>query len=256
MKALFASMAILALTAGTSAQSPAPPKNLPGRVGAPAAQADANGFRVGEEILISSAGGWVKGTILSANGNAYRVHSELGVVVTKVYPSDLRRVGLLTAKDHANGQYDLHDAVQVNVNGAWVDGEIIATLGAEYQVQLPNRRTVWANPQIMRPGTVAAKPAAPKAGVPPKPGLTSCAGKIEGRYATTGGFATMSILFRSGKAVMRLPFSQEDDELECWMGGGKVYLHKPGESQDMALDINDDGTLQSPLGELKRKGNQ
>jgi len=256
MKALFASMAILALTAGTSAQSPAPPKNLPGRVGAPAAQADANGFRVGEEILISSAGGWVKGTILSANGNAYRVHSELGVVVTKVYPSDLRRVGLLTAKDHANGQYDLHDAVQVNVNGAWVDGEIIATLGAEYQVQLPNRRTVWANPQIMRPGTVAAKPAAPKAGVPPKPGLTSCAGKIEGRYATTGGFATMSIVFRSGKAIMRVPFSQEDDELECWMGGGKVYLHKPGESQDMALDINDDGTLQSPFGELKRKGNQ
>ena len=66
----------------------------------------------------------------------------------------------------------------------------------------------------------------------------------------------MTIVFRSGKAVMRAPFSQEDDELECWMGGGKVYLHKPGESQDMLLDINDDGTLQSPLGELKRKGNQ
>jgi len=256
MKALFASMAILALTAGASAQSPAPPKNLPGRAGAPAAQDDANGFRVGEEVLISSAGGWMKGTILSANGNAYRVHSQLGVDVTKVYPSDLRRVGPLTAKDHANGQYDLHDAVQVNVNGAWVDGEIITTLGMEYQVQLPGRRTVWANAQTMRPGTAAPKPAAPKAGSPPKPGLTSCAGKIEGRYATTGGFATTSIVFRSGKAVMRVPFSQEDDELECWMGGGKVYLHKPGESQDMVLDINDDGTLQSPLGELKRKGNQ
>src|SRR4030095_281139 len=153
MKAFFGSIAILALTAGASAQSPAPPKNVSGRAGAPTAQADANGFKVGEEVLISSAGGWVKGTILSANGNAYRVHSELGVDVTKVYPSDLRRVGLLTAKDHANGQYDLHDAVQVNVNGAWVDGEIIATLGTEYQVQLPNRRTVWANPQIMRPGT-------------------------------------------------------------------------------------------------------
>ena len=256
MKALFGSIAILALTAGASAQSPAPPRNVSGRAGAPTAQADANGFKVGEEVLISSAGGWVKGTILSANGNAYRVHSELGVDVTKVYPSDLRRIGPLTAKDHTNGQYDLHDAVQVNVNGTWVDGEIIATLGTEYQVQLPGRRTVWANPQIMRPGAVAAKPAAPKSGAPPKPGLTSCAGTIEGRYATTGGFATMTIVFRSGKAVMRAPYSQEDDELECWVGGGKVYLHKPGESQDMALDINDDGTLQSPFGELKKKGNQ
>jgi hypothetical protein len=54
---------------------------------------------------------------------------------------------------------------------------------------------------------------------------------------------------------MRAPFG-EDDEFECWMGGGKVYLHKPGESQDVPLDINDDGTLQSPFGELKRKGNQ
>jgi len=256
MKRLFVALALVALTAGAGAQSPTPPKSVAGRASAPAAQADANGFRVGEEVLISSAGGWMKGTILSANGNAYRVHSELGVDVTKVYPSDLRRVGPLTAKDHANGQYDLHDVVQVNVNGGWVDGEIISTLGMEYQVQLPGRRTVWANPQIMRPGAVAAKAVAPKSGAPPKPGLTSCAGKIEGRYATTGGFATMSIVFRSGKAIMRVPFSQEDDELECWMGGGKVYLHKPGESQDMLLDINDDGTLQSPLGELKRKGKQ
>jgi len=65
----------------------------------------------------------------------------------------------------------------------------------------------------------------------------------------------MTIVFRSGKAVMRAPFG-EDDELECWMGGGRIYLHKPGESQDMPLDINDDGTLQSPFGELKKKGNQ
>jgi hypothetical protein len=115
---------------------------------------------------------------------------------------------------------------------------------------------VWANAQTMRLGAAPPKPAAPKAGSPPKPGLTSCAGKIEGRYASTGGLATMTIVFRSGKAVMRLPYSQEADELECWMGGGKVYLHKPGESEDVLLDINDDGTLQSPLGELKKKGNQ
>jgi hypothetical protein len=255
MKALFASWAILALTAGASAQSTAPPKNLPGRAGAPGAQGDANGFRIGEEVLISSAGGWLRGTILSANGNAYRVHSELGVDVTKVYPDDVRRVGPLTAKDHAAGQYDLRDVVEVNVNGAWVSGEIIATLGKEYQVQLPGRRTVWANPQIMRPGAVAAKPAAPKPGAPPKPGLTSCAGKIEGRYASTGAFGSMTIIFKSGKSVMKDALGNSDEELECWMGGGKVYLHKPGEREDLPLDINDDGTLQTPFGELKRKGN-
>jgi hypothetical protein len=110
----------------------------------------------------------------------------------------------------------------------------------------------------MRPGTAAPKPAAPKGGTPPKPGLTSCAGKIEGRYATTGGFGTLTIVFRSGKAIMRDGRGDDDPELECWMGGGRVFLHKPGESasQDMPLDINDDGTLQSPFGELKRKGNQ
>ena len=52
--------------------------------------------------------------------------------------------------------------------------------------------------------------------------------------------------------------STDDGAAVCLMGGGRVFLHKAGEpaSQDMPLDINDDGTLQSPFGELKRKGNQ
>jgi hypothetical protein len=39
------------------------------------------------------------------------------------------------------------------------------------------------------------------------------------------------------------------------MGGGKVYLHKPGKSADMdlPLDINKDGTLDTPFGEVDRK---
>jgi hypothetical protein len=253
MTRLLLTLAFLALTAAAGAQSSTPPKGGAGRAGAPT---DANGFRIGDVVEINTGQGWMKGTILSANGNVYRVRSQIGIDTTKLYPDELRRIGPPTAKDRAAGQYNLHDAVQVNVNGTWVDGEIIATLGLEYQVQLPGRQTVWANAQTMRPRTAAPKPAAAKAGSPPKPGLTSCAGKIEGRYATTSGLATMSIVFRSGKAAMRLPYGQEDDGLECWMGGGKVYLHKPGESQDMLLDINDDGTLQSPLGELKRKGNQ
>jgi hypothetical protein len=31
-------------------------------------------------------------------------------------------------------------------------------------------------------------------------------------------------------------------------------LHKAGEKDDMVLDINNDGTLNSPMGELKKKG--
>jgi hypothetical protein len=168
----------------------------------------------------------------------------------------VRRTGPLTAKDRAAGQYNLREAVQVNVNGTWVDGEIIATAGMEYQVQLPGRRTVWTNPQAMRLGAAPVNAAAPKSGVPPKPGLSSCAGKIEGRYATTGGFGSMTIVFRSGKAIMRDQIGDDDVELECWMSADRVYLHKPGDSptQDLPLDINDDGTLQSPFGELKRKG--
>jgi len=45
--------------------------------------------------------------------------------------------------------------------------------------------------------------------------------------------------------------------LECWTGGGKIYPHKPRDpaSQDMPLDINNDGTLDTPFGEIKKKGN-
>jgi hypothetical protein len=84
--------------------------------------------------------------------------------------------------------------------------------------------------------------------------LTSCAGKIEGRYASSGSFGSIQITFRSGKATMSA--MGDEEVLECWMGGGKIYLHKPGDPNlDMPIDINDDGTLQTPLGEIKKKGN-
>jgi len=129
--------------------------------------------------------------------------------------------------------------VQVNVEGRWVDGEIITTMGMDYQVQLPGNRTAWASSENLR-HVAAEKPATPKSGVPPKPGLTSCAGKVEGRYATTGGFGSVTILFRSGKAIMKDAVGGNDVELECWMGGDKIYLHKQGDSanQDMPIDIN------------------
>jgi hypothetical protein len=55
---------------------------------------------------------------------------------------------------------------------------------------------------------------------------------------------------------MKSTLGEVDMVLECWTAGEKIYLHNPGEpgSQDMPIDINDDGTLQTPMGELKKKG--
>ena len=83
------------------------------------------------------------------------------------------------------------------------------------------------------------------------------AGKFEGRYASTTGGAgqTLQITFRSGMAFLK-ELSGED-EFECWMDGEKIYLHKPGgpTDTDIPIDINIDGTLQTPFGEIKKKGN-
>lgn len=105
------------------------------------------------------------------------------------------------------------------------------------------------------PAKAPAK-AAPKAAPakPPKPGLTSCAGKIEGRYAASNGMP-YTMEFRAGKTKMTAPFVGTE-EFDCWMGDGKIYLFMSGEPEPMAVDINDDGTLQNPLmGEMKKKGN-
>jgi len=152
--------------------------------------------------------------------------------------------------------YALGDRVQVNMDGQWVDGRIITELGQEYQVQLSGNRTVWAKAANMRLNTAPPAPSGPKPGTPPKPGLVSCAGKIEGRYSNSAGFGNATIVFRSGKALLASP-AGGGEEVECWMGGGKIYLHKPGEpaSKDMPIDINNDGTLDTPFGEIKKKGN-
>ena len=135
-----------------------------------------------------------------------------------------------------------------------MDGKIVTELGMEYQVQFGNQ-TVWAKPAALRPSTAPAPAAAGKTDGPSKPGMNSCAGKIEGRYVTTGqGSAT--IIFRSGKATMGNGFGGEDT-LECWTAGDKIILREPGHpGNEMTLDINNDGTLEMPVyGEFKKKGN-
>ena len=111
-----------------------------------------------------------------------------------------------------------------------------------------------------------AAPAAQAAGGPPKPGLASCAGKFEGRWASQAGSAGLiTITFRSGKATVREPDAVMKDgklaalyserEAQCWYGGGKIYLRwLNGDKDDFPIDVNDDGTLDTTYGELKKKG--
>jgi hypothetical protein len=228
-----------------------------GSAGAPAGpQVGVGGFEVGDTVQVSTAGGFMDAKILQVRGNSYYVHAANGGEVWKSYPAELRRIGKLTMEDHANGQYDLHDKVQVMVNGSWVESEVHGYDGnGQFEVDVPGGRQAWVPVQSIRPST-APPPAPPKTGVPPKPGLASCAGKYEGRYATTGGVGSFQITFRSGKATVNGGLG-DDETFECWMGGGKIILHTPGSDPktDMPLDINDDGTLQTPFGEIKRKGN-
>jgi hypothetical protein len=214
-------------------------------------QSESNGIRVGDAVEVVTGFGWTPAKVVAIGGNSYRVVVN-GVTVTKDYPSEVRRVGALTARDHAAGQYALGDYVQINVQGQWIDGKVIATSGREYQVEVSGNRTAWTGPENLRPGT-APRVAGPKAGVPPQPGMVSCAGKIEGRYAPTA-MASFTIRFRSGKATLT-DMLGNDEVFECWTAGDRILLRQPANPNlDMPIDINDDGTLQTPMGEIRRRG--
>jgi hypothetical protein len=233
----------IASSAVLTAQAPAPSKQA-------APQTGAGGFKVGDTVQVNTGFGWIEGKILTVRGNSYYVHTPTGADVWKDYPAEVRRIGTPNAEDRANGVYLLHDRVQVNFEGKWVDSEVVSILGNDYQVTVPGNRLAWANPQQLRFVGPQVKPEAPKAGTPPKPGLVSCAGKFDGRYGA-GTIGNFSIVFKGPKATVSMYGDGED--AECWTGGGKIYLHKPGEKDDMVLDINSDGTLDSPAGELKKK---
>lgn len=134
-----------------------------------------------------------------------------------------------------------------------------------YTVQLPGPRTmaldgdrtVDAGAENLRPSTaVAAAPAVRPAGQAPQPGLASCAGKYEGRWELSAGMGGMTVVFRSGKATISEGLGGPM-EFECFTGGGKLVFYNPGSSTPFSygFDINNDGTLQTPLGEIKKKGN-
>ncbi len=236
-----------------------------GSAAASASQVGAGGFKVGDTVRLPLG----DGKILQVRGREYFVRNANGVEIWMSYPEQIRRIGKLTAEDHALGQYDAHDWVQVLVEGKWLQAEVVNQSDNVYTMKLANGHEVDTSAQFMRPSTPppVVKPPAFQFGVPPKPGVVSCTGKFEGRYSSAAGSPGMvTITFRSGKATLREPdmvmtdgklsAMSSEKEAECWTGGGKIYLKWiDGANYDFPIDINDDGTLDTQLGELKKKGN-
>jgi hypothetical protein len=222
---------------------------------AAANEPDRNGFKIGDEVRAVTAGGWYQAKILQRNGDSYRVRFNASTEAWKTYPGELRRNGPLNDVDRARGLFDMKERVQVNVEGKWVDGVVVGEMGMDYNVEIPGNRTVWANAQQLR-RVAMAEPVAARPGTPPRAGLKQCPDKFNGRYSPAGGGAgpTFQLTFRSGKASLQ--DISGTTELECWSDGERLYLHQVGEpaEQDMPIEINQDGTLDTPFGEVKRKG--
>jgi hypothetical protein len=131
------------------------------------------------------------------------------------------------------------DAVEVLYKDEWTRTEIRAVDHDQYRIELPDGSTRWVNGGQLRKVQ------------PPKPGLAVCSGKVAGKYDSASGFP--SIVIQLGKASI-----QGDEAVECWVGGGKIYLHTPGSraDQDLVMEIKKDGSLDTPLGELRKKGDK
>jgi hypothetical protein len=221
------------------------------------------GFKVGDTVRVL-IDGWQEAKVIQVQGRSYVVHLPNGIDVSKLWPTEVRRVGKLTAEDHAAGQYDLHDRVQVLVNGQWVEGEIRGQNLNMYAIKVPGvdtgfgSDTVDTTPENIRMSTTAAPPppAQRAAGQVPKAGLVSCAGKYEGRWEHVSGMAGMKVVFRSGKATITEGLGGEM-LFDCFTGDGKVVFYKAGSFTpfDYDFDINNDGTLQTPVGAIKKMGN-
>jgi hypothetical protein len=225
-------------------------------------QAGPGGFKAGDTVRILT-NGWQEAKVLQIRGNSYFVRLNNGIEVSKLWPMEVRRVGKLTAEDHAVGQYDAHERVQVLVNGRWMEGEIQGQNLNMYEIKVPGFRgdfgtdTLSTTPENIRMSTAPPPPPPPAkraAGQPPKPGLTSCGNKFDGRWELpTGG---LRIVFRSGQATVTEVLSPVV-QAECFMGGGQILLYKAGTSDlwDEPILPNNDGTLQTSDGAIKKMGN-
>ena len=221
------------------------------------------GFKVGDTVRVL-VDGWQEGTVTEVHGRSYSVRLPSGVNALKMWPYEIHRLGKLTAEDHAAGQYDIHDRVQVLVNGKWMEGEIRGQNNVNmYDIKVPGVDTGFGSDIVnttaenirMSNRPAPPPPAQRAAGQAPKPGLVSCAGKYEGRWEHVSGMGGMKVVFRSGKATITEGFSGEMP-FDCFTGDGKVVFYQAGSFTPFSydFDINDDGTLQTPLGAIKKMG--
>jgi hypothetical protein len=211
-------------------------------------------------VLVS---GWIEARVIAVHGNSYVVHLPNGVDVSKLWPIEVRRVGKLTAEDHALGQYDAHERVQVRINGAWHEGTITGQNLNMYSMKVPGFQGDFGSdelsttPENIRISTTAPPPppAQRAAGQAPKAGLASCGTRYDGRWEQVPG--GLRIVFRGGKATVSDPLGASE-QFECFTGDGEILFFKAGESKPvdyLKLLPNNDGTLQSDLGPLKKMGN-
>jgi hypothetical protein len=242
-------------SAGSNGSSPAAAVNSQSGPGA-------GGFKAGDTVRVLSDG-WQEARIIQVHGSSYLVQMENGVQVSKLWPVEVRRLGKLTAQDHAMGQYDLHDRVQVLVNGRWMEGEVRGQNLNLYDVKVAGVDTGFGSDivnttaeNIRMSGTAPPAAAVQRAaGQPPSSGLSSCA-KYEGRWEHVSGMGGMTVVFRSGKVTVGGGLGG-DDVFDCFVGDGRILLYKAGSftPDPSHFDINNDGTLQTPLGAIKRMGN-
>ena len=121
------------------------------------------GFKVGDTVRVL-INGWQEAKVIQVHGRSYVVHLPNGIDVSKLWPMEVRRVGKLTAEDHAVGQYDLHDRVQVLVNGRWMEGEVRGQNLNMYDIKVPGVDTgfgsdiVNTTPENIRMSTTPAPP--------------------------------------------------------------------------------------------------
>lgn len=219
---------------------------------APAAHSQAGiDINTGDTVTVATGQGWVLAIVTGRDQHVFNVRVINGPGAFRRYPAELRRRGKPTAYDRANGIHEVGDIVKVHYEGQWIDSKILTGMGMEYQVALPGNMMAWAKPDQIRFVSEAAPKDVAVAGKAPRPGLVSCAGKVEGRYVGDGGMP-MQMTFRSGKVTLALMGDTQAGE--CWFGNGKLFITLIGEEGLMEIDINDDGSLQAPFGELKKKG--
>jgi len=211
-----------------------------------------SGVGVGDMVQTSMNGSRVVGEVVAARGATADLNLGQNQIVRFVSVQELNVVQRPGGPAHP--AFAVGEVVQVPyLAGTVITGRIMKTNGAYCEIDSSGSGFTGWNlcSQLSKPGSRAASPPTPAPA--PKTGRVSCAGKIEGRYSTPAGQGGLNITFHSGAATVRGPLVGEE-EAECWISGKRLILHSPKEAEDLSFDINDDGTLDTPFGELKKKG--